>query len=199
MAARCKPVAGLKSPVGALRLFSLLAVLCYPFVIWFGLTHWRAETIALVMAVLFLLRLLTFRHRIPALEGLAKALALFGILLCLAGGLLKSHHLLLYYPVMMNVLMLLLFGTSLLGPTSLVEQLARLRQPVLPPEAIIYTRRVTQIWCVFFIVNGTVALFTCLHGNMPLWALYNGGISYLLMGLLMGTEWIIRTRKRIGQ
>jgi len=199
VATRCKPVAGQNLPSALLRLFSLLAVLCYPFAIWFGLTHWRPETIALAMAAVFLLRLLTFGHRVPALEGLAKALALFGILLCLAGGLLKSHHLLLYYPVMMNVLMLLLFATSLRGPASLVEQLARLRQPALPPAAIVYTRRVTQIWCAFFIFNGGVALFTCLYGNMPLWALYNGGISYLLMGLLMGTEWIIRTRKRIGR
>ncbi len=199
MTTRCKPETGLSVPSALLRLLSLLAVVCYPFAVWFGLTHWRPETIALAMAAIFLLRLLTFRHRIPALEGLAKALALFGILLCLAGGLLKSYHLLLFYPVMMNVLMLLMFGTSLLGPASLVEQLARLRQPALPPAAIVYTRRVTQIWCGFFIFNGGVALFTCLHGNMPLWALYNGGISYLLMGLLMGTEWIIRTRKCIGR
>ncbi|WP_413739301.1 hypothetical protein ACL2XP_26455 [Sodalis sp. RH21] len=185
-------------PAKALHLIGLAAILAYPFAVWFGATRWRPQVSALVLAAVFLLRLLTLRRGLAAFGGLAKALALFGILLCLASGLLKSQHLLLYYPVMMNALMLLLFGASLLGPASLVEQLARLRQPSLPPRAVVYTRRVTRVWCLFFIINGAMALFTCLHGDMPLWALYNGGISYLLMGLLMGTEWIIRKRQRLG-
>ena len=57
-----------------------------------------------------------------------------------------------------------------------------------------YTRRVTQIWCAFFIFNGSVALFTALHGDMAMWTAWNGMIAYLLMGLLMGSEWLIRRR-----
>jgi len=59
-----------------------------------------------------------------------------------------------------------------------------------------YTRRVTQIWCLFFILNGTIATFTCLHGDMALWTLWNGLLSYLLIGLLMAGEWLVRQRIR---
>ena len=64
------------------------------------------------------------------------------------------------YPVLVNTAMLSVFGYSLIFPPSMVERLARLREPELPPEAIGYTRRVTQLWSVFFALNGAAALIT---------------------------------------
>ncbi|MGV2398888.1 MAG UNVERIFIED_CONTAM: hypothetical protein MIL04_25265, partial [Klebsiella aerogenes] len=55
-------------------------------------------------------------------------------------------------------------------------------------------RRVTQIWCAFFIGNGGIALVTALYGDMSLWTAWNGMISYLLMGMLMAGEWLVRQR-----
>jgi len=123
-------------------------------------------------------------------------LALVGSALCLASLLLRSQHLLLWYPLVVNASMLLLFGASLWSPMPLVERLARLREPDLPPRAVRYTRRVTQVWCGFFIFNGSVALLTCLLNDVTLWTLWNGCISYLLMGTLMGGEWLLRQRIR---
>lgn len=57
-----------------------------------------------------------------------------------------------------------------------------------------YTRRVTQIWCLFFIVNGSIALLTALYGDMALWTAWNGMIAYLLIGALMAGEWLVRRR-----
>ena len=51
-----------------------------------------------------------------------------------------------------------------------------------------------MIWCLFFIVNGAIALVTVLSKNQALWTLYNGLISYLLMGTLLGGEWLYRKR-----
>lgn len=59
------------------------------------------------------------------------------------------------------------FSWSLRSPTSLIERLARIQHPDLPPEGIIYTRRVTQIWCVF-IVNGSIALVTALWSSFEI-------------------------------
>jgi uncharacterized membrane protein len=53
------------------------------------------------------------------------------------------------YPALVNVVMLLVFGTSLRFGPPLVERLARLQEPDLPPFAVAYTRRVTQVWCGF--------------------------------------------------
>ena len=57
-----------------------------------------------------------------------------------------------------------------------------------------YTRRVTQIWCLFFIVNGSIAILTALYGDMALWTAWNGMIAYLLIGALMAGEWLVRRR-----
>ncbi len=43
-------------------------------------------------------------------------------------------------------------------------------------------------------MNGSVALFTALHGDMRLWTAWNGVIAYLLMGSLMAGEWLVRRR-----
>ena len=46
----------------------------------------------------------------------------------------------------------------------------------------------------FFIGNGGIALVTALYGDMSLWTAWNGMISYLLMGMLMAGEWLVRQR-----
>ena len=74
----------------------------------------------------------------------------------------------------------------------IVERLARLREPNLPEAGVRYTYLVTLIWCAFFIINGSVALFTALNGDMTLWTTWNGMVSYLLMGTLMVGEWLVR-------
>lgn len=76
----------------------------------------------------------------------------------------------------------------------LVERLARLQYPQLSAQGVRYTRRVTQIWCGFFILNGSVALITAQIGDMALWSAWNGMIAYLLMGALMAGEWLVRRR-----
>ena len=94
----------------------------------------------------------------------------------------------------MNLVMLVVFGGSLWTAMPVVERLARLREPDLSPVGVRYTRRVTQVWCGFFIINGAIALFTVLHADIRLWTLWNGMIAYLLMGTLMAGEWLVRQR-----
>ena len=101
-----------------------------------------------------------------------------------------------FYPVLVSSVLLAVFGLSLLrGPTA-IESIARLQTPELPPEAVAYTRRVTQVWCGFFTVNGAIALATALWASHEVWVLYNGLISYLLIGLLFGIEWLVRPKTR---
>jgi uncharacterized membrane protein len=90
--------------------------------------------------------------------------------------------------------MLLLFGLSLKFPPSMIERFARLREPNLPLAGVHYTRRVTQVWCAFFVANGTVAVWTALYASRDVWAIYNGLIAYLLMGALFAGEWLLRRR-----
>jgi uncharacterized membrane protein len=98
------------------------------------------------------------------------------------------------YPVLVSCVMLAAFGYSLVSPPSMIERLARLRDPHLPAVAIAYTRRVTQIWCVFFVINGSIALGTALWASEAIWSLYTGVIAYVLMGILFVGEFLFRIR-----
>lgn len=167
-------------------------LLAWPFVIWFGLAHNSLHWLLPLMALLLVLRLRQARKNAGPMRFVMQSVALAGIALCVASVLLKTHQLLLFYPVVVNAVMLSVFGGSLWSAMPLVERLARLRTPDLPPLGVRYTRRVTQIWCLFFIFNGTIALFTALHGDMRMWTTWNGMLSYLLMGALMAGEWLIR-------
>jgi len=100
----------------------------------------------------------------------------------------------LWYPVMVNAFFLFWFAASLIFPPSAVERLARLMDPALPAEGVRYTRKVTWVWCGFFLFNGSFAAYTAVAGDMGLWAWYNGLVSYLLMAALMGGEYFVRRR-----
>ncbi|WP_371414338.1 hypothetical protein [Rahnella sp. Larv3_ips] len=177
-----------------IRWVTIVAIVAYPVAVWSGLKTWGIGILAPLLGLVFILRLLTFRGKLSQLTFFGKAIAAAGIVLVAISALLRETSLLLYYPVAVNTLLFILFFSSLRARQSVVERLARLSEPDLSPAGVIYTRRVTQVWCLFFVCNGFLALYTCLKGDVALWALYNGGVSYLLIGLLMGIEWIVRKR-----
>ncbi|ASX10860.1 DNA gyrase subunit B [Aeromonas dhakensis] len=177
------------------------ALLLYPLAVYWGLTHAGQTPLLLGLLLIFSLRLLPglLKGRVrlgplPEWLWLGRLLACIGLGLTLLSALFSARHWLLYYPLAVSLALLCLFGWSLTRPMSLVERLARLQDPALPPAAIGYTRRVTQVWCGFFVINGALAAFTIWHGELALWSLYNGLVSYLLMGGLMGAEYLVRRR-----
>jgi uncharacterized membrane protein len=176
----------------AIKVVAGALLLAWPFLVWYGLTFNSLHWLLPLMALLLVFRVRQARQTAGPMRFVIQSAALAGIALCVTSALLKSHQLLLFYPVVINLVMLCVFGGSLFTTMPLVERLARLQHPDLPPQGVRYTRRVTQIWCVFFIMNGSVALFTALRGDMPLWTLWNGMIAYVLMGMLMAGEWLVR-------
>lgn len=176
-------------------LLQALLWLAYPLLILFGLQLLEPRYVALLLGLTLLLRQRRDAGRL--LAGLSRIdRAVLVALLALAGvtALTNSETLLRLYPAAVNVGMLLLFGLSLSKPPSMVERFARLREPDLPPAGVRYTRRVTQVWCLFFIANGGVATYTALQTSREIWTLYNGFIAYLLMGALFAGEWLVRRR-----
>ncbi|WP_151441912.1 hypothetical protein [Halomonas lysinitropha] len=131
--------------------------------------------------------------RVPQARRLA-----FGVAaLLLAAGIMGHAELgMRAYPVAVNAIMLAIFLASLFQGMPIVERLARLREPDLTAAGVRYTRRVTWAWCGFFIINGTIATWTVFHTDLAVWTLYNGVISYGLIGLMFGSEWLLRQRLR---
>ena len=166
-----------------LRLATWFLTLAYPWLWYYG---GGARALAGVMAVAWLLRALIADS--ATIRAGAVALAAFFLFAALrnAGGSLTL------YPLLVSGAMLAIFTASLIHPPTVIERLARLQHPDLPPEGVRYTRRITQIWCGFFIANGSIiAALALLHADRA-WTWYTGFISYLLMGALFAGEWIYR-------
>ncbi|AZP12078.1 hypothetical protein EJN92_08750 [Undibacterium parvum] len=173
-------------------MMSVLAViitLIYPLAIWFGHGQVQPRWLALLLLLAVATRLPTL-----AISRVARWSVLAGMLLVLLAVWNNALLPLKLYPVLVNAGLLAAFGYSLLAPPSMVERLARMREPDLPAVAVGYTRRVTQVWCGFFILNGALAFATALWASEALWSLYTGVISYLLMGALFGIEFLLRLR-----
>lgn len=163
--------------------------LAYPLAIWFGHgivePRWLAGLLLLAAAT-----------RLPMLRLSASARWTAGGALVLVALAVASNAVLplKLYPVLVNAALLAAFGASLVSGMPVAERLARLREPGLPPAGVAYTRRVTQAWCVFFVLNGAAALGTALFATDAVWSLYNGVIAYILMGLMFGGEYLLRMR-----
>ncbi|MDR1932083.1 MAG: AMP-binding protein, partial [Spirochaetales bacterium] len=90
------------------------------------------------------------------------------------------------------------FCYTLVSPPPLIFRLAILRDKTIKGSLAEkrvekYCGRVTLLWCAFFVINGGIAAFTVFFTSDTVWTLYNGGVSYILMGILFGGELMIRT------
>ncbi|MBH9551606.1 COG4648 family protein [Inhella gelatinilytica] len=164
----------------------------YPLLVYWGLVQAQAEPreVALLLAALGVLRFALTRSRV------ALALAGGAMVLAAASVWFNEGLPLKLYPAVVNLGFLALFGFSLWQGPTVVERIARWREPHLDARGVAYTRRVTQVWCGFFVFNGGIALGTALWASDAVWAFYNGALAYVLMGALMGAEWCVRRRVR---
>ena len=167
--------------------FGLLTV-AYPLLVYLAMGRFEPRWMALLLFALALLRALTSR------QPLWMAAAAGAGVLALLTTLLNQALPLKLYPLLVNVVMLLVFATSLRFGPPVVERLARLQEPDLPSFAVAYTRKVTQVWCGFFVLNGGLALVTALWASDRTWALYNGLLAYVMMAVLFAGEWLVRRR-----
>jgi uncharacterized membrane protein len=160
----------------------------YPLLVYAALGRFSPRWLALLLVALVVLRAAAVRQ--PFWWVMTGGIAV----LALSGFFANALAPLKLYPVLVNAVLLVVFAASLHWPPSAVERMARLQHPDLPPRGVAYTRKVTWMWCGFFIVNGVLAIITALWAGERVWALYNGLIAYVLMGLLFAGEWLVRRR-----
>ena len=163
-----------------------LATLLYPLAVWFGLARFEPRWVALFLLALALLRALASREKVWL------AAAAGACVLVLVSWFRNDGLPLKLYPVLVNGALLTVFAVSLRHPPTVIERLARLQTPDLPAAAIPYVTRVTKAWCLFFVCNGGIALWTALAASDATWALYNGLIAYVLMGAMFVGERLLR-------
>lgn len=168
------------------HIFLTVLSIAYPALWYYGREAGWFVWLAAAMCGLWLLRALT------AKLSQQRYTALFITLFFAAVLVFGRRDSMYWYPVLVNLMMLAVFGGSLFAGQTVIERLARLQQPDLPEKAVRYTRRVTQVWCVFFIINGTLAALLAWLGRYDWWTVYTGVIAYVLMGMLFAGEWLYR-------
>lgn len=82
------------------------------------------------------------------------------------------------------------FGRTLLpGRVPLIERIARISEPALPPELCRYTRRLTAVWCCYFVLAALLSMapgLTFVRTGVLVWT----GTALLFAG----EHWLRRRR-----
>lgn len=123
-----------------------------------------------------------------------RALSIVALILGIASLFLRNAEFVYLYPVLVNLVLLTVFASSLFGNQTIIEKIARLKDARFTDQQIPYVRKVTIAWVIFFLLNGCIALLTVFIDDKAYWSLYNGAISYVLMGLMFAGELYCRKR-----
>ena len=183
------------------RLTDAVLLIAYPALVYYGLTHWSSRIVALVLLCVFVAVTLVRLRRVDAasLRTLAPIPLVTAVSLFL-GFALDASGFVLAVPVAINAALLLAFGSTLRrSRVPMVERFARLHEPELSEAKVRWCRQWTVTWCVFFVVNGCIALVLALAAPLASWTVYNGLVVYFFMGLLFTTEWIARRLRFHGR
>src|SRR5262245_33412566 len=97
-------------------------------------------------------------------------------------------------PLLVNLSLCALFGRTLLGGREpMIARFARLeRGGDLPPDLVLYARRLTWIWTAFFALMAATSLGLALWGTVTAWSLFTNVVNYLLVALLFAGEYAWR-------
>lgn len=150
-----------------------------------------AVAVAPFLAALAILFARLARPALKLVAWLAVAALLWGL-----WPLLRTQVALLYYLQHLGIHLALaaLFGASLLGSgDALVTRLARfVSEGDLSPRHLRYTRQVTAVWAVFFVLNALVSTALFLFASREVWSLHANVLTGPLVGLVFLVEVLCR-------
>ncbi|MCM8525076.1 MAG: hypothetical protein NE327_01060 [Lentisphaeraceae bacterium] len=167
----------------------ILLIIAYPFLVYLGINHLSLKVIGWIFLGIIIIRSLILKNQnqqwLPIIIGVFVSTILLNVF--------NDPIYLKINPVFISLSVFTAFTITLFKPPSMIETFARIQDKNLPDKAIPYCRKITIIWCAFLLINSVIALYTALYTDMKTWTLYNGLISYLLMGALFAGEFLYRT------
>jgi uncharacterized membrane protein len=171
-----------------IRIAIVIFFIVYPFIVYFGIKSLPPSFIGLLLIILLVLRfgVLKREERVILLPVLS---VFFGYALVTV--ILDGSSMLLYYPAMVNFSLLIIFTNSLRSEESLLLRAVRARGFTISEYTPRYLYRLTLLWAMFFLLNGVVSVWTSTV-SLEAWTLYNGLISYFIIGILIGAELLFR-------
>jgi len=166
--------------------------LTYPLTIYLGYTRLETRQLALLLLGLYAISVATrFRGSAAELWALLRQFSGLGVLILVAFAT-GNRTVLLFLPVLVNVVLFGTFARSLRNGPPLAERFARSIEEDLPDFTIPYCRKLTIAWSVFLAANSVFMLVLAIAAPVSWWALYTGLISYLIIGALFVGEFLLR-------
>lgn len=173
------------------RIIATLFLIAYPFGVFFGISHFEPKILSLILIIALLAYLIApGRAAWQKWQRYFLIGAIISIIILIQ--LFNDVIFIKLYPVIVGLSFCVAFTYTLFFPPSMIERFARLKHNDLRPEAIKYTRKVTIAWSIFTFLNSMAALYTAFFTSLGTWTLYNGFISYCLMGAMFMGEIIVR-------
>ena len=161
----------------------------YPLVVYLLLDEIGPAMLGIILVVIMLVRSVILHRHAPALTRGLLVLAAISVGLLLID---DTAIVLKLYPTAMNFGLFAAFTYTLLYPPSMIERFVRAMKLPIHAKTTSYTRVVTIIWCGFFAINGIIATLIALSGSLGAWTIYNGLISYAIVGTIIVVELIFR-------
>jgi len=172
--------------VKVVKTLVVLAMVGYPVLVYGGLRLLEPRALALALGGALLVReAVRLRARSPS--PLLGPLALVASILALSAAF-NEGRFFLFVPALISAALFVSFGRTLIVGPSMVERLARRRLAHVTVADVVYCRRVTEVWCAFFIANGALSLWLALRAPIEVWTLYTGLLAYLLVGAVFAGE-----------
>ena len=173
--------------------FALLAIgLLYPVLVYLGLNTLDPVYVVLLVLSFLMMRAMMRDQGNGVLGNSLKPIILVTIALVVGSVMFDPEMAVKIYPISISLGFAAVFSVSLIRPPSIIERFARLQRSDLPPRVQVYARYVTISWILFFIGNALISGWTALYGSREIWTLYNGLISYCLIGLMFTGEYGLR-------
>lgn len=96
-----------------------------------------------------------------------------------------------YYPVAMNFIFFMIFFSSSFRKETAIQKIIKRVESDCSDYLWNYGRKLNYIWALITFVNLSLS-FCTLFLSPKIWAVYNGFISYCIIGLAFCIEYIVR-------
>ena len=173
-----------KSLIKIIKIVGIGFIILYPFVVFLALKkHMALRFLALLLLVVAGTSFVRNKN----------IWIFFCVLLFSAGLVIFNDAIFLkLYPVLMNISVCLMFALSM-RDVPLIEKFAKKMGYNLDKNQKEYTKKATCVWAIFMFLLSVISLITVFLSN-EIWVMFNGLISYILIAIMMGAEFLVRKR-----
>jgi uncharacterized membrane protein len=173
-------------------LLTIMLMLGYPILIHLSI-HFQAVDMAVyVLSFYCVLPLLipAMRKRLGGMNILLLCLLSLSVLLV---GFYLPEKIVVLPPILIFATMAYTFASTLRsGSVPLITRIALVIRGELPDYVMVYTRKATLAWVIFFLVMMFINLFLAMFASLEIWSYFANFIAWGLTGLMFLGEYLVR-------